>query len=598
MGCKFIVKYLHQTLCANEKENILQTNLFIVLECVEIIAQLRVASIFFLAVIVPWRWLAGKSHSLGHRDWGEKDMSVICDLVYQAFRIVEANGETFLDEDFIMNIFSPLYSKLPEFEQYLKWYFEEKASYPVGMVQDEHRILAIDETRAELFYPNQASNRQTKDFCERLASKIGYRVCTEMLHPKKALRHHLSVADGKYSKKMTTEEVRRASVGLRANNDPSERNFGVFSDAFQHCRGMGIGEATALGTTRDNDDFGRGASDLVTGKRSKAERDGAVIEAADIGLFHEMPTELTDTLIVTSKRHAKESRRRFTASLDEQAAESEKKMKALRGKKLTAAQGTLIDAMYLNQQYNSPRCWLTEKQAFEEFEKLRYKKDRMAAVKEQILMRYLGLGWVEAHHPWSKKGHGSYSATELFDHFVTVVLPLADTHEVPDEPPLKLPGLPTNLKRLGTRAQDCVDLAKELGSQERKFRLDALRKRDQLEENGFGDQLSEMQQLIWPVEKLRSAGFKIDKLFEYKDGDENVLQWCQGTVKKLVREKENSHMIVEVEWNSDCLGEGDPTTTKEKLSQSQWNPERPINGGWREDLHHKILKKLNILSKK
>ena len=40
MGRKFIVKYLHQTLCASVKENILQTNLFIVLECVEIIAQL------------------------------------------------------------------------------------------------------------------------------------------------------------------------------------------------------------------------------------------------------------------------------------------------------------------------------------------------------------------------------------------------------------------------------------------------------------------------------------------------------------------------------------------------------------------------------
>jgi len=241
-----------------------------------------VASIFFLAVIVPWRWLAGKSHTLGHRDWGEKDMLVICDLVYQAFRIVEANCETFLDKDFIMNIFSPLYSKLPKFEQYLKWYFEEKASYPVGMVQDEHRILAIDETQAELFYPNQACNRQTKDFCEQLASKIGYRVCTKILHPKKALHHHLSVADGKYSKKMMTEEVCRASVGLHANNDPSERNFGIFSDSFQHCRGMGIGEATALGTTRDNDDFGRRASDLVTGKRSKAERVGAVIEAANI----------------------------------------------------------------------------------------------------------------------------------------------------------------------------------------------------------------------------------------------------------------------------------------------------------------------------
>ena len=47
MGRKFIVKYLHKALCENEKENILQTNLFIVLECVKRIAQLRVASIFF-----------------------------------------------------------------------------------------------------------------------------------------------------------------------------------------------------------------------------------------------------------------------------------------------------------------------------------------------------------------------------------------------------------------------------------------------------------------------------------------------------------------------------------------------------------------------
>ena len=124
----------------------------------------------------------------------------------------------------------------------------------------------------------------------------------------------------------------------------------------------------------------------------------------------------------------------------------------------------------------------------------------MAVVKEQILMKYLGLGWEEAHHAWSKKGHGQYSDTELFDHFITVVLPLADTLEVPDKPPIKLPGLPSNLKRLGTRAQDCVDLDVSLGSEERQFQLNAMRKCDQLEENGFGGHLSEMQQLIWPVE--------------------------------------------------------------------------------------------------
>ena len=29
---------------------------------------------------------------------------------------------------------------------------------------------------------------------------------------------------------------------------------------------------------------------------------------------------------------------------------------------------------------------------------------RLAAVKEQILLGYLGLGWEEAHHAWSKDG--------------------------------------------------------------------------------------------------------------------------------------------------------------------------------------------------
>ena len=136
-GCNFIVEWLHQTLCENDNNNILQHNLFIVLESVEIIVMTRVASIFFLAVIVPWQWLAGKTHKLAHRDWVEKDMSVICDMVYIAFKSIAADGEKMLDEDFMMNLFSPLYTKLPELQQFLKWYFEEKESYPVGMKSDK-----------------------------------------------------------------------------------------------------------------------------------------------------------------------------------------------------------------------------------------------------------------------------------------------------------------------------------------------------------------------------------------------------------------------------------------------------------------------------
>ena len=120
MGRKFFVQFLHEELCSNTKENILQTNMFIILRSTEMIAQLRIASIVFMAVVVPMRWLAGKTHELANRNWSERLMGRALDLMYNAFVQVESDGEKMIDEDFIMNIFSPLYEELPELEEYFK----------------------------------------------------------------------------------------------------------------------------------------------------------------------------------------------------------------------------------------------------------------------------------------------------------------------------------------------------------------------------------------------------------------------------------------------------------------------------------------------
>ena len=99
-----------------------------------------------------------------------------------------------------------------------------------------------------------------------------------------------------------------------------------------------------------------------------------------------------------------------------------------------------------------------------------------------------------------------------------------------------------------------------------------------------------MQQTLWPVELLRAGKFKIDKLFEYKVGQEVTLQWCQGTVVKIIKEKIDAHIVVEVEWDKDYLTDGDPNKSREKLMRTKWNPNQPVDGAWREDLRHKILK--------
>jgi hypothetical protein len=63
---RIIVEWLLYCIANPENDNILQRALFIQLTSVEIIAQLHVGAIMFMAVIVPMRWLAANTHVLGH----------------------------------------------------------------------------------------------------------------------------------------------------------------------------------------------------------------------------------------------------------------------------------------------------------------------------------------------------------------------------------------------------------------------------------------------------------------------------------------------------------------------------------------------------
>ena len=94
------------------------------------------------------------------------------------------------------------------------------------------------------------------------------------------------------------------------------------------------------------------------------------------------------------------------------------------------------------------------------------------------MIRHLGLGWTEAHHLYSKAGY-VYTPAELIEHFVKTVLPLAVTNTVPNELPLELPGLPTQLVNvtLGTKTDDCIALDTSEAKEDENFSISAMRKR-------------------------------------------------------------------------------------------------------------------------
>ena len=176
----------------------------------------------------------------------------------------------------------------------------------------------------------------------------------------------------------------------------------------------------------------------MTGRKARKKSD----KPAKLGTFHLHPVELQKTLLVICKRGSYKARKDFSAALQRQRdAKAEKKM-LIEKKKLQNAEKECIEAWYLFQQYHSARCWQTVSQGRAEYRQLKTKKVKLYFVKEQILIRDKGLGWEEAYHPWSRKGH-TFSPDELFAHLVGVVIPLKQD-KVPLEPPVSL-SKPKNL---------------------------------------------------------------------------------------------------------------------------------------------------------
>ena len=251
--------------------------------------------------------------------------------------------------------------------------------------------------------------------------------------------------------------------------------------------------AAAGGMSRTNNDFGRSAEFLVGREKESIGK--------TLGTFHNIPPELRKSLIQCARENAKKMKKWYDDALERQRAARQRKEEIVMEHKLDKAKEDYINAIYFYKQYHSKRCWLTVEQARLEWREIKTKTDKLRAVKEQIHIRLFGLGWKEAHHPWSKEGY-TYTPEELFDHLVNVVIPLASKLDVPSEASTELPA-PPDLPVLGTKAE--IDLTKGscCAGRIQEPKLKAHEERDARELEGLGDRWSEQQQFTAP--KINSS---------------------------------------------------------------------------------------------
>ena len=196
--------------------------------------------------------------------------------------------------------------------------------------------------------------------------------------------------------------------------------------------------------------------------------------------------------------------------------------------------------------------------------------NKLEAVKEQTLIRFLGLGIKGAHHPWSKDKY-TYTVDDLFDHLIKTVIPLVNElkrkKKLPREAPLNFPS-PPNKMSLGTTSALGEELFMIDEEQRQMARDEANEEIDKRETSGKGDMLEQKQDIVAPKidSKLVKRNFKIEMMFEEMgNGGEKESDWYYGVVVKIVNAKER---VVEIEWDEKCLHEDDKKITRQKLNLS------------------------------
>jgi hypothetical protein len=102
---------------------------------------------------------------------------------------------------------------------------------------------------------------------------------------------------GKYSWAQVSEAEKIACTGMKEVNDPSKAVCATFTETLSTAGRVGLDSAAGQGQARYNkNDMGHVHEYLVTGRKNKEKSDTL---SALIGLFHQLPEDLTDSLIVT-----------------------------------------------------------------------------------------------------------------------------------------------------------------------------------------------------------------------------------------------------------------------------------------------------------
>ena len=204
--------------------------------------------------------------------------------------------------------------------------------------------------------------------------------------------------------KKVSEQERVVYWGIDSSNIISQSLHSSSTVGIKVGVTIRLDRCAADGKTRSKNDFGQRHALLVTGRKWKNEQ-----VDKPIGFFNFLLEELQRTAVLTSKDNENVSKRRFENALENQFMKLRRKEEIALENKYEDSIEDYIVAIYFHDKDHSTCCCLTLEVAAGFYSDLGSETTRLAAMKEQILIWYMGLGWELAHHAWYEWGRTFYS---------------------------------------------------------------------------------------------------------------------------------------------------------------------------------------------
>ena len=420
MNRPYWAEFLDERLRQPSAANILQECLYIEMTSIDMIGSARIHSILFLSVVMPHRWLAGKSHTLGEYNWSERSMGLTADVLERAMlRVLTGDeshgpGELLLNQNFMFSIWDEIVLLLPPFGDYLTYMYETKLQALAGSSIAEHQFARL---RDELFKPKLEDNIKSTAGAVELGVIVATDFLEELRDPKKATSRHLSSAEGKLSWGKTTAEEHAAAMGKLATDDPAESCHGATTREIHTASRVSLGNAGAVGMGRRNGDYARA---VATETRKSSKPQGGVVKPQPLGFMHRITPELKTAILMMAQCDApSEMAQERTDLFNQRQARRRKEELALEVGRHNATE-QYVDKLYYHEKWGSAACWKTVAVAERELEKCSSKSAKLDALKEQIKIRTLGLGWADLTTPWSKDG-AAFTPTDLMVYLKKII---------------------------------------------------------------------------------------------------------------------------------------------------------------------------------